>query len=173
MLKDTIQDVLNEQTNAEFYSAYLYLSMASYFQTINLNGFANWMRVQAQEELAHAMKFFDFINERGGKAILMTVQEPPAEWASPLAAFENALGHEQHMTNLINDLDKTAADENDRATSIFLQWFITEQIEEEANANDIVQKLKLIDGAPNGLFMLDAELGKRIFQMPANTQSAT
>ena len=173
MLKDTMQDALNKQTNAEFYSSYLYLSMASYFQSINLNGFANWMRVQAQEELTHAMKIFDFVNERGGKATLMTVQGPTTEWASPLAAFEDAYSHEQHMTEMINDLDKIAAEENDRATCIFLQWFITEQVEEEANVNDIVQKLKLINGAPNGLFMLDAELAKRTFQMPVDTPSAT
>jgi ferritin len=171
MLNEKIQDALNKQVNAEFYSSYIYLSMSAYFQSINLNGFANWMRVQTQEELTHAMKVFDFINDRGGKVTLMPVQGPPTEWDSPLAAFEQAYQHEQHMTQLINNLDKLALEENDRATSIFLQWFITEQIEEEANANDVVQKLKLIDGAPNGIFMLDRELGQRTFQMPADTQS--
>jgi ferritin len=173
MLKDKIQEALNKQANAEFYSSYLYLSMSAYFQSVNLNGFSNWMRIQAQEELTHAIKVFDFINGRGGKVTLMTVKGPPTEWSTPLAVFEEAYKHEQYMTELINDLDKLATEKGDRATSIFLQWFITEQIEEEANANDVVQKLKLIDGAPNGLFMIDNELGQRTFQMPASTQSET
>ena len=173
MLKEKIQEALNKQTNAEFYSSYLYLSMSAYFKSINLNGFANWMRVQAQEELVHAMKVFDFINDRGGKVTLMAVTGPLIEWSTPLAAFEEAYKHEQYMTQLINDLDKLVTGEGDRATSIFLQWFITEQIEEEASSNDVIQQLKLIDGAPNGIFMLDRELGQRTFQMPASTQSET
>jgi ferritin len=173
MLKDKVQEALNKQANAEFYSSYLYLSMSAYFHSINLNGFANWMRIQAQEELLHAMKVFDFINERGGEVTLMTVKNPPTKWSTPLAAFEEAYKHEQYMTQLINDLDILVTEEGDRATSIFLQWFITEQIEEEATANDVVQKLKLIDGAPNGLFMVDNELGQRTFQMPSSSQSET
>lgn len=173
MLKDNVQEALNKQANAEFYSSYLYLSMSAYFHSVNLNGFANWMRVQAQEELVHAIKVFDFINGRGGKVTLMTVKNPTTEWPTPLAAFEEAYKHEQYMTQLINDLDKLVTENGDRATSIFLQWFITEQVEEEATANDVVQKLKLIDGAPNGLFMIDNELGQRTFQMPSSSQSAT
>ncbi len=169
MIKEKMQEALNAQLNMEVYSSYLYLAMSAYFRDINLGGFASWMRVQAQEELVHAMKFFDFINERGGRVVLKPVEGPQTEWESPLAAFEATYGHEQRITGLINDLVELALGEHDHATNIFLQWFITEQIEEEDSANEVVQKIKLIGDAKGGLFMLDQELGQRIFTPPPET----
>ncbi len=169
MISEKMQEALNGQLNAEIYSSYLYLSMAAYFQHINLGGFAAWMRVQAQEELVHVMKYYDFINERGGRVVLKPVEGPPAEWESPLAAFEAAYEHEQKVSGLINDLVERALEERDHASNIFLQWFVTEQVEEEDTANGVVQKIKLMGDARGGLFMLDQELGQRIFIPPANT----
>ena len=137
--------------------------MSAYFQSINLPGFANWMRVQTQEELVHAMKFYDFINERGGRVTLQQVEAPPTEWSSPLDVFENAYKHERKVTDLVS----LAFGEGDHATSIFLQWFVTEQVEEEASADEVVQKLKLVGDASGGLFMLDREMGQRVFTPPA------
>jgi ferritin len=168
MIGKNIQTALNNQLTAELYSSYLYLSMSAYFQSVSLPGFANWMRVQAQEELVHAMKFYDFINERGGRVTLQPVEGPPTQWSSPLDAFENAYKHEQKVTGLINDLVNLAIKEGDHATNIFLQWFVTEQVEEEASADEVVQKLKLMGGAKGGLFMLDREMGQRIFTPPAS-----
>jgi len=162
MLSEKIQPALNEQLNAELYSSYLYLSMSSYFKSVNLEGFSNWMHVQAQEELVHAMKFYDFVLQRGGKVVLKEVKAPPTDWASPLNVFENALEHEQKVTGLINQLVGLALAENDHATHIFLQWFVTEQIEEEENADYVVRQLKFMDGAKGGLFMMDRELAKRV-----------
>ncbi|NIS61960.1 MAG: ferritin [Proteobacteria bacterium] len=167
MLGEKIQSALNKQLNAEVYSSYLYLSMSAYFNSLNLPGFANWMRVQAQEELVHAMKFYDFINERGGRVILQQVEAPPTEWSSPLDVFENAYKHEQKVTGLINDLVNLAVGERDHATNIFLQWFVTEQVEEEASADEVVQKLKRVGDDSAGLFMLDGEMGQRVFTPPA------
>ncbi|UCG13517.1 MAG: ferritin [Deltaproteobacteria bacterium] len=162
MLSQKLEDALNGQSNAEFYSSYLYLSMSAYFQSRNLNGFAHWMRIQAQEELQHALKFYDYVHERGGTVTLTTVEQPPSTWESPLAAFENAYQHEQHVTSLINELYSLAEAERDRATMIFLDWFISEQVEEEASASDVVEKIKLIgDDTGSGLYMLDRELGER------------
>ena len=162
MLSEKIQTALNEQLNAELYSSYLYLSMSSYFKSINLEGFANWMNVQAREELMHAMKFYDFVLQRGGKVVLKAVEAPPTDWNSSLNVFENALKHEQKVTGLINQLVGLALAENDHATNIFLQWFVTEQIEEEESADYVVQQLKFVDGAKSGLFMMDRELSKRV-----------
>jgi ferritin len=167
-----IEGALNQQLNAELYSSYLYLSMSAYFQTINLLGFANWMRIQAQEELVHAMKFYDFINERNGRVILQQVEAPPTEWSSPLDVFEGAYKHEQKVTGLINDLVNLAVGERDNATNIFLQWFVTEQVEEEASADEVVQKLKLVGDDSSGLFMLDGEMGQRVFTPPAASAEA-
>jgi ferritin len=167
MVKKKIEAALNKQCNAELYSSYLYLSMSAYFQSINLPGFANWMRVQTQEELVHAMKFYDFINERGGRVTLQKIDSPPTKWASPLNAFESAYKHEQKVTGLINDLVNLAVGEKDHATNIFLQWFVTEQVEEEASADEVVQKLKLVGKDSGGLFMLDGEMGQRVFTPPA------
>ena len=167
MISKKIQKAINDQINAEPHSAYLYFSMVSYFKSLNLDGFAQWMTVQAQEEIAHAMKFFNFVLDRGAKALLGPIAGPDTEWDSPLAAFEAAYKHEQYITKRIDDLMQLARQENDTASEIMLQWFVTEQVEEEANADGIVQKLKMMAGAPGGVFMLDRELGARAFTPPA------
>jgi len=169
MLKKKILKSLNDQINAEMFSSYLYLSMEAYFQSISLKGFASWMRVQAQEEMMHGMKFYDFVNERGGKVTLEAIAKPETTWATPLAVFEAVLKHEEHVTSLINNLVDLAISEKDHASNNFLQWFVAEQVEEEASASEVVEKLKLIKDNPSGLFMVDAELGKRVFTMPATT----
>lgn len=169
MIDEKMREALNKQLNAELYSSYLYLSMSAYFQSVNLSGFANWMRVQAQEELAHAMKFYDYVNERGGRVVLPAVDEPPSEWDSPLAVFEHVYEHEQKVTGLINKLVDLAVKARDHATNNFLQWFVSEQVEEEASADEVVQKLKLVGDDPSGLFMIDRELGQRVFVAPAAT----
>ncbi|MBV5317859.1 MAG: ferritin [Desulfobulbaceae bacterium] len=169
MLKKKILKTLNDQINAEMFSSYLYLSMEAYFQSISLKGFAAWMRVQAQEEMMHGMKFYDFVNERGGKVTLEAIAKPETTWATPLAAFEAVLKHEEHVTSLINNLVDLAISEKDHASNNFLQWFVAEQVEEEASASEVVEKLKLVQDNPSGLFMVDAELGKRVFTMPATT----
>jgi ferritin len=156
-----MQEALNKHANAEFYSSYLYLSMSAYFWSINLTGFAHWMRIQAREELSHALKFYDYVVERGGRVSLQTVETPAAQWDSPLAAFEDAYRHEQQVTGLINQLVDESIQTRDHATNAFLQWFVTEQVEEEAAADAIVERLKLVGGAPSGLFMIDHELGER------------
>jgi len=161
MIKEKMQEALNEQINAELYSSYLYLSMSAYFESINLSGAKQWMHAQAMEEMIHVMKFYNFINERSGRVILKSIKSPPTEWDSPLVAFEAAYQHEQKVTGLINDLVDLAVAENDHATNIFLQWFVTEQVEEEMSADEVVQKLKMIGDAPGQLFMIDRELGQR------------
>lgn len=170
MISKKLQDALNDQLNAELYSSYLYLSMSAYFQSANLAGFAGWMRIQAQEELVHVMKFYDYVGERGGKVTLGVVDGPPTEWKSPLAAFEQAYAHEQMVTGRINDLVNLAIDERDHATNGFLQWFVTEQVEEEATADAVVQKLKLIGDDGGGMFMVDQEMGARVFTPPAGSE---
>ncbi len=166
MLKEKMLKALNSQVNAEMYSSYLYLSMESYFQSNSLTGFSSWMRGQVQEELFHGMKIYDYICERGGKVVLDAIKKPDSTWKSPLVAFEHILKHEQLVTSLINDLMDLAIAEKDHATQNFLQWFVAEQVEEEASVGEIVDKLKLIKDDTSGLFMLDAELGKRIFTLP-------
>lgn len=167
MIKSNVEKALNSQFNAELYSSYLYLSMSSYFSSLNLNGFASWMRVQAQEELMHAMKFYDYIIERGGSATLKGVEGPPTAWDSPLAAFEHVYSHEQKVTALINKLVDLAIAESDHATTAFLQWFVTEQVEEESSADEVVHKLKLAGDQGSGLLLLDQEMGQRVFTPPA------
>ena len=167
MISKKMVDALNKQVNAEMYSAYLYLSMESYFKSLNLNGFANWMRVQTQEEMVHAMKIYDFINERGGRVTLKPIDGPPTEWESPMAVFEAVYAHEQKVTGLINKLVDLAVEEKDHATNSFLQWFVNEQVEEESSADEKVQQLKMMEKAPGGMFMLDRELGQRVFTPPA------
>ncbi len=161
MLSEKMQGTLNEQVNAEAYSGYLYLSMATYFESVGLRGFAQWMYMQAREEFYHASKLYNFIIERGGRAVFKAIDAPPAEWASPLAVFENAYQHEQKVTGMINNLVNLAKQENDHASDIFLQWFVTEQVEEEASADEVVQMLKLIGDGGQGLYMVDKELGQR------------
>jgi len=169
MIDEKMQEAINKQLNAELYSSYLYLSMSAYFQAVNLGGFANWMRVQAKEELAHAMKFYDYVNERGGRVVLRLVEAPPSDWDSPLAVFEHVYQHEQKVTGLINKLVDLAVKARDHATNNFLQWFVSEQVEEEASADEVVQKLKLVGDDPSGLFMIDRELAQRVFVAPAAT----
>ena len=161
-----MQDALNEQVNKELYSAYLYLSMEAYFESVNLPGFANWMRIQTQEELTHTTKIYDYVNERGGRITLKAIDGPPTQWDSPLAVFQAGYAHEQKVTGLINELVNISIELKDHASNMFLQWFVNEQVEEEKNADDVVQKLKLMADAPGGLYMLDAELAQRIFTPP-------
>jgi len=161
MMSKNVEDALNGQLNAELFSAYLYMSMAAYFESITMTGMAKWMRLQAQEEHGHAMKFFEFIVDQGGRVKLTAIGAPETEWASPLAAFQAAFAHEQKVTGLIGDLVELAKDEGDTAAGIFLQWFVTEQVEEEKGTNEIVQKLKLAKEAAPELLMLDAVLGRR------------
>jgi ferritin len=161
MLKPKLENAINKQINAELWSAYLYLSMSAYFESINLGGFANWMRVQAQEEVNHAMKFYTHVVERRGRVIVTAITAPPVTWKSPLHAFEESFKHEQKVTGLINDLTNMAAAEKDHAMSSMLKWFIDEQVEEELSTDTIVQKLKMIGTNTGGLFMLNHELGER------------
>ena len=158
-----MQKELNDQINFELYSSYIYLSMSSYLKSLNLNGFANWMEIQVQEEVAHAMKMYNFLHERGGNVEFQEIAKPKTEWDSPLDAFQNALEHEKIVTGRINNLVDMALELRDHATNAHLQWFISEQVEEESNALGIVQQIKLAEGSPNGLFMLDRELGQRVF----------
>jgi ferritin len=167
MLHPKMQDAINKQINAEYFSAFLYLAMAARFNGLGLAGGANWMNVQFQEELAHAKKFFDYVGERGGTAKLETIAGPPTEWQDALAMFEHAYAHEQKVTGLINGLADLALELKDHATHNFLQWFIAEQVEEEASADAMVQKLKLTKDAPGGIFQLDAEMAARVFTPPA------
>ena len=161
MLKTTIQDAINQQIVREMYSSNLYFCMASYFASKNLNGFAAWMHIQAMEEMTHAVKFFDYIISRSGKATIGAIAAPPVEWESPFDAFQNAYHHEQLVTDWINELVDIAMTEKDHATYNMLQWFVNEQVEEEANTSLIVDKLKLIGNDSSALFFLDNELGKR------------
>ncbi len=161
MLNPKLQDAFNEQLNAELFSSYLYLSMSAYFASENLSGMASWMQVQAQEELMHVGKYFDFINDRDGRVLLAHVDAPRTEWSSPLDAFQDALAHERKVSGLINDLMDLSLSEKDHAANSFLQWFVTEQVEEEANVKTVADKLKLIGDNPVALYMLDGELGQR------------
>ncbi|MCX8054115.1 MAG: ferritin [Ignavibacteria bacterium] len=161
MIKKVIEDAINQQIVREMYSSNLYLAMSAYFASINLNGFSNWMHVQAEEEMMHALKFFDYLIDRGGKVKIGQIAAPPSEWESPLAAFEDALRHEQLVTGWINELADLAFSEKDHATSSMLQWFIDEQVEEEATAGEIVERLKLIGDSKGALFFLDNELKQR------------
>lgn len=172
MLSEKIVDALNGQLNKELYSAYLYLSMSAHSTFIGLKGFANWFMVQYQEEMVHAMKIYNYINDQGAKVKLMNIEEPPSDFESPLDMFEKTLEHEKFITKSINELADLVLDEKDHATYMFLQWFINEQIEEESNDVDIINKLKLIGNDGNGLLMLDKELALRVFVPPAQTQQA-
>ncbi len=167
MLSKKLEQEFNKQINAEFYSAYLYLSMSAYLSSINLNGFANWMEVQYQEEMSHAQKFYNYVIERGAKIELMAIEKPQTEWKGILDVIEHVLKHEQHVTALINNLMKIAHEENDYAAISFLQWYVDEQVEEEASVDEVLQQLKLIDGKGSALFMLDREAKARVFTPPA------
>ena len=161
MVSEAMEKALNAQFNAELYSGYLYLAMAAYFEDNDYSGFAAWMRVQADEELEHGMKFYDYILRRGAKVNIEAIAKPETEWESPLAAFEQALSHERYVTSLINDLVALAREEKDFATDNFLQWFVEEQVEEEENAMELVAKIKLADGDNRLIYELNKELGAR------------
>lgn len=161
MIDKELQDALNRQINNEMSSAYIYLSMAAYCESVNLPGMAHWMRVQHQEEMEHAMKFFDFITDRNGRVLLQTIPQPPTGFKSALDAFEQTLAHEQKVTDAINKLYELALQKKDYPSQVFLQWFITEQVEEEKDASQIVETLKIISDKPHSLIYLDKQLGKR------------
>jgi ferritin len=165
-LTKKMEAALNKQINAEFASAYLYLSMSAYYENKGLKGFANWMRVQFQEEQFHALRFFDYVMNRGGRVELSPIAEVETEWKGAVEVFESTLNHELKITALINDLFELAVQEKDVATQSLLKWFIDEQVEEESNVNDILNQLKLLGGQGNGLFMLDRELKTRVFTPP-------
>jgi ferritin len=166
MIKKAMENALNEQINAEFHSAYLYLSMSAYFLSAGLAGYANWMRIQYQEELAHATRFFDYVNERNGRVNLTPIAEVQVDFSGVVNVFEETLAHEQNVTGLINKLMDISIKENDHATRSFLQWFIDEQVEEEANVEQILNNLKLIKGEGQGLLMMDREMQTRVFVDP-------
>lgn len=163
MLSKKMVDALNGQINKEMYSAYLYMAMSAYSDHKGLKGFANWFYVQYQEEMEHAMRIYYYIQDQGGKVKLMAIEQPPTEFGTPLEMFQKTLEHEKFVTKSINDLVDLAGAEKDHATQIFLQWFVTEQIEEESNDNEIIDKLNLAGQEGNGLFMIDKELGTRVF----------
>lgn len=161
MLSKALQDAINDQIHHEFHSAYIYLSMAAYMESANFPGFAHWMRLQAKEEVNHAMKLFDYVNDRNGRVTLKALEQPPADFASILATFEQALEHEKKVTQMIHNLYGLATKENDYATQVALQWFINEQVEEEATAMSVVDRLKIAGNDGAGLLLLDRELGSR------------
>ena len=169
MLSKKMEDAINQQINAELYSAYIYAAMQADLEDKNLKGAATWMQMQIQEELSHAAKFVNYINERQGRVILEAIDKPPHEWDSVLEIFKGAYKHECYISGRINDLVSLARDENDHATYNFLQWYVSEQVEEEASVDEVVQKLKLIGDNGYGIFMLDQELGSRTFSPPADS----
>ncbi len=161
MISKKLEDAINDQINAELYSAYIYLSMSSWFDSMNLKGMSRWMSIQSKEEVEHAMKFAAYVMERGGRVLYKPVEGPETEWVSPLEAFKVAYEHEKYVTRRINDLMDLAVAEKDYASQALLQWFVTEQVEEEANADEIVSKLEMIGEGKHGLLMIDRELGDR------------
>ena len=163
MLKEKVLKAINQQINYEYYSAFLYLSMSAWFQVKGLPGFANWMFVQYQEELTHGNKFFKYVHERGSQVILKPIAQVDTDFENIIDVFEKTLEHEQFVTDSINKIQDVAIAESDHATQSFLKWFIDEQVEEESNAKEILETLRLIDGQGNGIFMLDRELRQRVF----------
>jgi ferritin len=161
MLSKAIQDAINEQIKNELHSAHQYLSMSAYCESVTLPGFAHWMRAQAQEEREHAMKFYDFLLNRKGRVILQAIDQPVVEFGSPRQVFEQALDQEQKVTAQINELYGLTASENDYASQVFLQWFLTEQVEEEKNVGDVLETLTMLGDEGEALFLFDMELGKR------------
>ena len=160
-MNDRMQAAFNDQINEELYSSYVYLAMSAHFEAVNLEGFASWMKHQAEEELEHAMRLFSHINRRGGRVVLKAIGEPPLDYGSPLEGFQTALKHEQHITKCIHDLYRLAQDESDYPAQLELQWFIDEQVEEEENAGRVVELLKLAGDNKGALLMLDRELARR------------
>ena len=168
MISKAMKDALNEQIREEVYSAYLYMSMSSYATCTGLPGVANWFFVQMQEELTHAQRFYNYVSSQGEQAVFEAIDKPPAKFKSALGMFEAGLAHEKHITACINKLANLARKEKDHATAILLQWFVTEQVEEEENANDVIVQLKLAGDQGGGLFMIDKELSTRVFVPPAD-----
>jgi ferritin len=171
MLSKKLQDAMNEQMKNEFYSAYLYKAMAAYFEAQELKGFGNWMRVQALEELTHGEKFFNFLCETGAEVELRAIEAPKADFTSALEIYQYGLEHERFVTSRINQLMDLARDESNHAAQIFLQWFVTEQVEEESNFTNYGKKLKLVEGDARGLLLLDQEAAQRVFTPPAPSQA--
>ena len=163
MISEKMQKALVEQINAEFFSGYLYLSMAAYCESLNFEGFANWMEVQAQEELSHGMKIYRYVNERGGRVELGAIDKPDTQWKDLIAVFDQVYSHEQKVTGLIYNLVSIAREEKDYATESFLSWFVDEQVEEEANASGLLEKIRFVEGKGAAIMMLDAELKNRVF----------
>lgn len=172
MLSKTIEDAINAQINAELWSAYLYLSMATNFEAQGLSGIANWFKIQFKEEQAHAEIFMNYVNARGGRVILKPIDAVETEWATPLDAFKATLAHEQKVTALINNLYALAESERDYATRDRLNWFISEQVEEEESAQELIDKFSLIGDNGMGLYMLDQELAARVFNTPSPLATA-
>jgi ferritin len=172
VLNDKIRKAFTDQFDAEFYSAYLYLAMAAYCQAADLPGFAHWFRIQVQEELVHATKFYDFVHARGGRMELGAVPKPPLEWPSASAAFEDALKHEEYITGRIDNLVALARAEKDFAADNFLQWFVSEQVEEEASVTEVLRKLRIAGSQGPGLYALDQEMAARVFTPPAGMASS-
>jgi ferritin len=166
MISQTLLDAINKQINKELFSEYLYLSMATYFAAEGLSGFENFFIVQAQEERFHAMKFYNFVNERGGRVLLKKLEDPKTDFVSVQEVFELSLGHERYISKSIYEIMDLAIEEKEHATKSFLNWFVDEQVEEEASMEAILDKLKLIGGEGHGLLMLDNELGQRVFTPP-------
>jgi len=167
MLDQTMEEALNKQVNRELFAGYLYLSAATYYQSVDLPGFANWMEVQYREEVTHAQRIYNYIHERGGRVRLQPIEGPPTDWENPGQPLEAAYGHEQKVTAWINDLMNMAIELRDHATVNFLQWFVEEQVEEEDNTSALVNRYKLAEGG-NGLFMMDKELGARMYRPPSD-----
>jgi len=167
MLKPEVEDALNLQLNRETYSAYLYFSMAAWLNGRNLTGFGHWMYAQGVEELTHTQKFYDYIQQRGGTVRLEAIAGPKVEWDSPLNIFEETLDHEVSVTESINGLVTTARGASDHATEIFLQWFVTEQVEEEDSVQQVIHRLRLVGDNPSALIMMDSEMAKRAVPAPA------
>jgi len=162
MIKKKIEDAFNKQINEEIFSFYLYLSMAAWFDSVNLKGFAHWMTAQAQEEMFHAMKFYNHIQERGGTVALAAIAEPKKEWTSALNVYEESLEHEKHITACIHDLVELAMAEKDHGAMSMLQWFVDEQVEEEDSFTEVVERLKMIGDHGPSLLMQDKEMGQRV-----------
>ncbi len=166
MISKKLQDAINSQINKEFYSAYFYLAMSAYCKTKDLDGFANFFYVQYQEETFHAMKFYNYLLDRGGDVVLTKIDTPPADFKSPLDVFEKTLEHEQFVTKSINDLLDLAIKDNDHASASFLKWYVDEQVEEEATVSRLVNRMKLVGDNVGGLFIVDSELKARVFTPP-------
>ena len=163
MLSENMEQKLNEHINEEFYSAHLYLSMSAYFKSVDLLGFANWMQVQFEEEMSHAMRFFEFVDRMDGRVKLKAIPAPPVEWEKPVAVFEQTYQHEQKVSTGIHDLVSLAIEENDHPTNNFLQWFVAEQVEEESSVKAILKKLRFVEDSKSGLLMIDQELASRVY----------